>query len=65
MNKIRLFGSDTESDIRVIFYRDHASWCPYCHKVWAMLELKQISYRVEKVRRKAFRSGTAAYRSPL
>jgi hypothetical protein len=31
MNKVRLFDeSNKEEDIRVTFYRDSASWCPYC-----------------------------------
>ena len=35
LNTIRLFDeSNTEDDVRVVFYRDSASWCPYCHKVW-------------------------------
>lgn len=54
MNKVRLFNADKESDVRVTFYRDHASWCPYCHKVWATLELKEISYRVEKVNMRCY-----------
>ena len=29
---LRLFGKQ-ESDIRVLFYRDHAAWCPYCQRV--------------------------------
>lgn len=30
LNKIRLFDeSNREEDIRVTFYRDSASWCPY------------------------------------
>ncbi len=29
---IRLFGQ-SEFDVRVVLYRDHAGWCPYCHKV--------------------------------
>ncbi|CAB9519636.1 Glutathione S-transferase [Seminavis robusta] len=50
MNKIRLYDeSNKEEDIRVTFYRDHASWCPYCQKVWFALEEKKIPYRVEKV----------------
>ena len=38
------------------FYRDHASWCPYCHKVWALLELKQISYKIKKVNMRCYGS---------
>jgi len=50
MHKVRLYDeSNKESDIRVTFYRDHASWCPYCQKVWFALEEKRIPYRVEKV----------------
>ncbi|HAC64081.1 MAG TPA: glutathione S-transferase [Cyanothece sp. UBA12306] len=44
----RLFGG-SESDIRVILYRDNHAWCPYCQKVWLWLEEKQIPYRIEKV----------------
>lgn len=50
MHKIRLYDdSNDESDVRVTFYRDSASWCPYCQKVWFALEEKRIPYRVEKV----------------
>ena len=45
---LRLFDA-REEDVRVTFYRDHAAWCPYCQKVWLMLEEKQIPYRVKKV----------------
>ena len=44
----RLFGH-TESDVRVILYRDNHAWCPYCQKVWLWLEEKQVPYRIEKV----------------
>ena len=30
--KLRLFGERKE-DVRVVFYRDSAGWCPYCQKV--------------------------------
>jgi len=46
--RLRLFGHQ-ESDVRVILYRDHHAWCPYCQKIWLWLEEKQIPYRVEKV----------------
>lgn len=45
---VRLFGCH-ESELRLVFYRDHALWCPYCHKVQLLLELKQIPYKVKKV----------------
>jgi len=50
LHKVRLYDeSNKESDIRITFYRDHASWCPYCQKIWFALEEKRIPYRVEKV----------------
>lgn len=55
LNKIRLFDeSNKEEDIRVTFYRDHASWCPYCQKVWMTLEEKRIPYRVEKINMRCY-----------
>jgi len=44
---IRLFGQ-SEFDVRVVLYRDHASWCPYCHKVQLLLEMKRIPYVIKK-----------------
>ncbi|NJM00471.1 MAG: glutathione S-transferase family protein [Synechococcaceae cyanobacterium SM2_3_2] len=46
--RLRLFGQ-SEADIRVILYRDHHAWCPYCQKVWLWLEEMRIPYRIEKV----------------
>ncbi|KAI8802847.1 hypothetical protein BJ742DRAFT_777848 [Cladochytrium replicatum] len=46
--RMRLFGM-SEKDIRVTLYRDNHAWCPYCMKVWAYLEEKQVPYRVEKI----------------
>jgi glutathione S-transferase len=46
---LRLFGAPDGTEPRVVFYRDSASWCPYCHKVWLVLEEKQVPYRVERV----------------
>jgi len=55
LNKIRLFDeSNKEEDIRVTLYRDHASWCPYCQKVWMTLEEKRIPYRVEKINMRCY-----------
>lgn len=44
----RLFGHDS-GRVRVILYRDHHAWCPYCQKVWLWLEEKRIPFRVRKV----------------
>jgi glutathione S-transferase len=55
LNKIRLYDeSNKEEDIRVTLYRDHASWCPYCQKVWMTLEEKRIPYRVEKINMRCY-----------
>ena len=45
--KLRLFGTTAEP--RVTLYRDQAGWCPYCQKVWLLLEEKQVPYKIEKV----------------
>lgn len=45
---VRLFGQK-EADVRIVFYRDHALWCPYCHKVQMLIEAKRIPYMVKKV----------------
>lgn len=50
--KLRLFGTTDEP--RVTFYRDTAAWCPYCQKVWILLEEKQIPYRVEKINMRSY-----------
>ena len=50
LHKIRLYDDRNQpEDVRVTFYRDSASWCPYCQKVWISLEEKKIPYRIEKV----------------
>ena len=46
--RLRLFGA-SEADVRVVLYRDHHAWCPYCQKVWLWLEEQQIPYCIEKV----------------
>ncbi|MEM6448677.1 MAG: glutathione S-transferase family protein [Cyanobacteria bacterium P01_D01_bin.105] len=47
-SRLRLFGH-SESDVRVVLYRDNHAWCPYCQKIWLWLEEKKIPYRIEKV----------------
>jgi len=49
----RTFGQP-ESAIRVKLYRDHAAWCPYCHKVWLQLEEKRIPYTIEKINMRCY-----------
>jgi len=62
LNKIRLFDeSNKEEDIRVTLYRDHASWCPYCQKVWMFLEEKKIPYRVEKINMRCYGEKPASF----
>lgn len=36
----RTFGNAGEPQIKL--YRDHATWCPYCHKIILQLEEKRI-----------------------
>jgi len=43
----RLFG--TSEAPKVVLYRDHAAWCPYCQKIWLQLEEKRIPYTVQKI----------------
>ena len=31
-----------------------ASWCPYCQKVWTLLEEKRIPYEVEKINMRCY-----------
>ncbi|GCE65878.1 glutathione S-transferase family protein [cyanobiont of Ornithocercus magnificus] len=52
---LRLFGQ-TESGVRITFYRDRHAWCPYCQKVWLWLELSRVPYRVKKVNMRCYGS---------
>jgi glutathione S-transferase len=62
LHKIRLYDeSNKEEDIRVTFYRDSASWCPYCQKVWLTLEEKRIPYRVEKINMSCYGDKPASF----
>ena len=51
-NSLRLFGSTGEPF--VTFYKDRASWCPYCQKVWILLEEKEIPHKVEKINMRSY-----------
>eukprot|EP00434_Breviolum_minutum_P005403 symbB.v1.2.004763.t1/scaffold274.1/size244435/4 len=46
--KVRYFGTERQKP-RVKIFRDQAAWCPYCQKVWLLLEEKQVDYETEKV----------------
>jgi glutathione S-transferase len=49
---LRLFGTTAEP--RVTFFRDTAAWCPYCQKVWILLEEKRIPYKVQKINMRSY-----------
>lgn len=55
----RTFGKS--EPIRVKLYRDHAAWCPYCHKVWLQLEEKQIPYTIEKINMRCYGDKPASF----
>ncbi|KAL7523761.1 hypothetical protein ACHAXR_001594, partial [Thalassiosira sp. AJA248-18] len=62
LHKLRLFDeSNDEKDVRVTLYRDSASWCPYCQKVWIALEQKRIPYRVEKINMRCYGEKPASF----
>jgi glutathione S-transferase len=62
LHKIRLFDeSNKEEDVRITFYRDSASWCPYCQKVWMCLEEKKIPYKIEKVNMRCYGDKPASF----
>lgn len=46
--KVRFFG-EGRGKPRVVLYRDQAAWCPYCQKVWLLLEGKEVDYAITKV----------------
>ena len=52
--KLRLFDAADDYEPRVVFYRDSAAWCPYCQKVWMLLEEKKIPYRVELINMRSY-----------
>jgi glutathione S-transferase len=64
LHTVRLYDPSTpveEKDIRVTLYRDSASWCPYCQKVWMALEYKQIPYKVEKINMRCYGDKPASF----
>ena len=62
LHQLRLFDeSNKEEDVRVTLYRDSASWCPYCQKVWMTLEQKRIPYRIEKVNMRCYGDKPASF----
>jgi glutathione S-transferase len=62
LHKLRLFDeSNDENDVRVTLFRDSASWCPYCQKVWMALEFKRVPYRVEKVNMRCYGDKPASF----
>jgi glutathione S-transferase len=56
---VRLFGTTDEP--RVVYYRDKAAWCPYCQKVWILLEEKKIPYKVEKINMRSYGDKPMSY----
>jgi hypothetical protein len=51
---LRLFDAESEKDVRVTLYRDDAAWCPYCQKVWLLLEEKRIPFKVSKINMRSY-----------
>ena len=55
---IRRFDNNNDNNIQITFYKDSASWCPYCQKVWMALEEKQIPYEVIRVDMNCYAGGS-------
>jgi len=60
-SKLRLFGARSREEVRVKLYRDSAAWCPYCQKLWIMLEEKQIPYEVELINMRSYGDKPSSY----
>mmetsp|Transcript_22562 Transcript_22562/g.69702 ORF Transcript_22562/g.69702 Transcript_22562/m.69702 type:complete len:468 (-) Transcript_22562:25-1428(-) len=52
---------DDAKPTRVVFYRDSAAWCPYCQKLWMMLEEKDINYDVQLVNMRSYGEKPASF----
>lgn len=59
---LRLFDAPAGTEPRVELYRDTAAWCPYCQKVWMLLEAKRIPYKVSKVPMSCYGDKPPAFR---
>lgn len=59
--QLRLFDAKSEDDVRVTLYRDTAAWCPYCQKVWLLLEEKRIPFKVEKINMRSYGDKPASF----
>jgi glutathione S-transferase len=59
--KLRLFDAKSEDEVRVTFFRDTAAWCPYCQKVWLLLEEKRIPYKISKINMRSYGDKPAWY----
>lgn len=51
--KVRYFGEGRGTP-RVTLYRDSAAWCPYCQKVWLLLEAKEVDFAVGKINMRSY-----------
>ena len=54
MTNLRLFDAPDGTEPKITLYRDTAGWCPYCMKVWLMLEEKRVPYQVAKVNMRCY-----------
>jgi glutathione S-transferase len=66
LHNLRLYAPEQnikEQDdvVRITFYRDSASWCPYCQKIWMALEQKRIPYKVERINMRCYGDKTAEF----
>jgi len=52
--QLRLFDAKSEEEVRVTLFRDMAAWCPYCQKVWLLLEEKRIPYKLSKINMRSY-----------
>ena len=47
--RIRLFDAPENFKPEITLYRDASAWCPYCERVWLLLEEKRVPYNVVTV----------------